>query len=202
MSATAHDASALAARATRLAERSDSLHRAPVADLTSSSSTIRRSLPWLALGIFVLWAFQGLSPRANFAVGTHVPSFTATLTDGSKYQYAPAPKQVTVLNFWASYCGPCKVEAPLFSHAHGGDVQVVGLSTEDLPSDEIARRADALGMHYRIGVADPALMSRFHVQSLPTTYVVDPNGTIVLSRVGAVTHDELETALNTARAMH
>jgi cytochrome c biogenesis protein CcmG/thiol:disulfide interchange protein DsbE len=164
-----------------------------------TTASLRRSLPWLALGIFVLFAAQGLSPRANFAVGSRVPSFTAELIDGSKYQYAPAPKQVTVLNFWASYCGPCRAEAPLLSQAHSGDVQVVGLSTEDLPNEEVARRADKLGMRYRIGVADRALMSRFNVQSLPTTYVVDPHGTIVLSRVGQLSESELESALATAR---
>jgi peroxiredoxin len=54
-------------------------------------------------------------------------------------------------------------------------------------------------MRYPVGVADESQLSRFRVQSVPTTYVIDKNGKIVLSRVGALAKRELEEAIATAR---
>jgi cytochrome c biogenesis protein CcmG, thiol:disulfide interchange protein DsbE len=159
---------------------------------------LRQSLPWLALLLFVLWSTRGLSPSAAFAVGQRLPAFSATLTDGSAF--APASGQVTVLNFWASYCGPCRSEAPVLSALQAPDVKVVGLSVEPLQNQIVAKQAASIGMRYPVGVADEALLSRFRVQSVPTTYVISKTGKLVLSRVGTVSESELHEALADARA--
>jgi cytochrome c biogenesis protein CcmG/thiol:disulfide interchange protein DsbE len=160
---------------------------------------VRRVVPWLALGAFALWSTRGFEPAAHFGVGGHLPEFSAVLTDGSTFSTSEQPRRVTVLNFWASYCEPCRAEAPLFSDAQAAGVRVVGLSTEPFTQAEVERRARALGMQYPVGVATPALMSRFGVQALPTTYVVAPDGVVVLSRVGGLARSELDSALARAR---
>jgi cytochrome c biogenesis protein CcmG/thiol:disulfide interchange protein DsbE len=160
---------------------------------------VRRVLPWLALGVFALWSTRGFEPAAHFGVGGHLPEFSAALTDGSTFSTSETPRRVTVVNFWASYCEPCRAEAPLFSQAQADGVRVVGLSTEPFTQTEIERRARALGMQYPVGVATPELMSRFGVQALPTTYVVAPDGIVVLSRVGGLGRSELDSALARAR---
>jgi thiol-disulfide isomerase/thioredoxin len=112
---------------------------------------------------------------------------------------------VVVLNFWASYCGPCRAEAPVLSEVQAQavdmnmDVRVIGLSVQALSAHDVTRQASQLGMHYGVGVAEEALLSQLRVQSVPTTYVIAKSGKIVLSHVGVVGKRELAAALEEAR---
>ncbi|HEX2676419.1 MAG TPA: hypothetical protein VHM19_07260, partial [Polyangiales bacterium] len=76
---------------------------------------------------------------------------------------------------------------------HGA--QVVGLVTERLAPDVARKAAQELGMSYTIGLSDEHLLQRFQVHTIPTTYVLAPDGAIVLSRVGKLDATELDEAL-------
>ena len=163
-------------------------------------AVLRRSWPLVMLVVVTLRMGRGgLSPSATFKVGGELPELSTELADGTRFSLAQARDQVVVLNFWASYCQPCRVEAPLLSAAQAADVRVVGLSVEQYSPAQVAAQARDLGMHYPIGVADEALLSRFRVQSVPTTYVIGKDRKIVLSRVGLLGKRELEEALAAAR---
>jgi cytochrome c biogenesis protein CcmG/thiol:disulfide interchange protein DsbE len=159
---------------------------------------LRRTVPWLGLAAFA-W-FNARVPGAAFTVGAHLPAFSTKLADGSSLSIGGTSEQVTVLSFWASYCGPCRAEAPVLSALQAKDVRVVGLSVEDYAPSVVAEQARRIGMQYPVGVAGEALVSRFRVQSVPTTYVLAKNGTIVLSRVGTVGEHELDDAVRAARS--
>lgn len=162
-------------------------------------AAIRRALPWLALAVGVLWAARSASPAAHFPVGGKLPAFSAELSDGSAFTLTATPDQVLVLNFWASYCAPCQAEAPVLSAAQTSEVRVLGLSVEPTPLAQLVHQARGLGMHFPVGSAGGALVQRFQIRAVPTTYVVARDGVIVLSRVGAITSSELQTALAAAR---
>jgi cytochrome c biogenesis protein CcmG, thiol:disulfide interchange protein DsbE len=161
----------------------------------------RRALPWVLLFVGVFWFSRNVRPTASFAVGERLPAISAELSDGTHLSLdgVRAPGQVLVLNFWASYCAPCRTEAPLLSAAHARGVRVVGLSV-DSDNDEMRKAVRALGINYPVGRSDDAIVKRFHLRSVPTTYVLAPSGAIVLSRVGAVTKDELDAALQSAKS--
>lgn len=166
---------------------------------TSVRVWLRRAVPWVGLAAFA-W-FNARVPGAAFKVGAQMPAFSATLADGSALSIGGANPKVTVLSFWASYCGPCRAEAPVLSALQSSDVRVVGLSVEDYAPNVVAEQARRIGMQYPVGVAGEALVSRFRVQSVPTTYVFAKNGTIVLSRVGTVGKSELDDAVRAARSI-
>jgi len=177
----------------------DSVQTQPAGPLRLAWARLRRATPWLALAIFVWWGTQSLGPGAAFPVGGELPQLSAELADGSRFSLQQASGQIVVLNFWASYCEPCRREAPYLSDVQAGDVRVVGLSVEPFSPADVAAQASRIGMRYPVGVADEALLSRFRVQSVPTTYVIGKDGKIVLSRVGGLAKRELEAAIAAAR---
>jgi len=166
------------------------------------TGSLRRALPWLALVALAAWTALGFQTKTAFPVGSQFPQLlaTVTLTDGSHMRFSDEDR-VVVLNFWASYCEPCRMEAPLLSQlqAEAQDVRVVGLSVEAGPPDTVAAQARALGMHFAIGVASDELVSQLRVQSIPTTYVIGKSGKIVMAHVGLLRSGELHKALADAR---
>ena len=153
----------------------------------------------------IWWLSGSGAPSAAFPAGTSLPDLALDLSDGTRLALPGQngkPARVLVLNFWASYCAPCRAEAPILSALHArnaAEVQVIGLSIEGLPRSQMLRAAQELGMRYPIAACDPPLLSRLRVREVPTTYVIAKDGVITLSRVGAVTQSELEAAIDSAK---
>lgn len=115
---------------------------------------------------------------------------------------AGAGGRPVVVNVWASWCGPCRVEAPLLERAaaeYGEDVQFLGVASRD-------NRRDAEGFLRRFDVSYPNLLDTsggirkfLSVRGLPTTYVFDGRGRLVAQVVGAV--DEQKLAANVEEAL-
>lgn len=100
-----------------------------------------------------------------------------------------------VLNFWASWCKPCKEEAPYLAasaRAHRADVAFLGLDIQDFTSD--ARRfLDRLGVPYpSVRDGSPDTYGAYGLTGVPETYFIDEGGRVVAHAVGAVSRAELE----------
>lgn len=109
-------------------------------------------------------------------------------------------KQV-VINFWASWCVPCRKEAPelaRFDRELRGRVQLVGVDFQDAKQDA---RAFVREFGWRFpNVRDPQgkLASRYGLAGLPTTYVLDRQGRIARTMAGAQTYEKLRRAVEEA----
>jgi cytochrome c biogenesis protein CcmG, thiol:disulfide interchange protein DsbE len=172
-------------------------------------SFARRAMPWACMVVGIWWLSSSSASRrtaaAEFPTGSNLPGLALELSDGTHLSLparADQPARVLVLNFWASYCAPCREEAPIFTSLHernASQVRVIGLSIEGLSKPLMLRAAEQLGMRYPIAAADATLLQRLRVRALPTTYVIAKDGVITLSRVGAVTQSELEAAIDSAK---
>jgi thiol-disulfide isomerase/thioredoxin len=109
---------------------------------------------------------------------------------------------VTVVNFWATWCGPCRAEMPAFERLHqrwsGRGVRFVGLSDE--PGDRASRFGRELGVSYPLwtGSEQVSELSRRlgnRLAVLPHTVIIDPHGTVLDQKVGPYTEAELEVRL-------
>jgi thiol-disulfide isomerase/thioredoxin len=165
-----------------------------------TSSEARRGL--LIFALLVLGVIWALGPTGNPAIapGAKLGEVAADLGSGGHFRLSEHRGQVVVLNFWASWCGPCRAEAPLLSRLHRSGVKVVGLTVEALPLATVAERARRIGMQYPVGVGPDAVLDRLGIRTVPTTCVIGKDGTVVASRTGLMSSDELDEAIAQARA--
>jgi cytochrome c biogenesis protein CcmG/thiol:disulfide interchange protein DsbE len=162
-------------------------------------SILRRAAPWVLMVVGIVWVSTGSRQAGAFPLGGRLPPLAVDLSDGSQFALAKGSPHVTVLNFWASYCAPCRAEAPILTSIQSSDVRVVGVSIERLPRPSMLAAAKAFGMQYPLGTSDREVLTRFQIRAVPTTYVIAKDGVITLSRVGGVTRDELEDAIASAK---
>ena len=101
----------------------------------------------------------------------------------------------TVVNLWATWCGPCREEMPLLQDAHarhGEQVRFLGVDVQD--DTEAARWfLDELGVDYPHAVdADGELLRQLGIRGLPVTLALDADGRVVERAVGQLTGEELQ----------
>jgi cytochrome c biogenesis protein CcmG/thiol:disulfide interchange protein DsbE len=164
--------------------------------------------------LFVLLAWSllhdkggDLAASANRGDRPSAPDFTLErLDDGGDLQLSSLRGKAVVLNLWASWCIPCKDEAPFLEQVwrrnrHRG-VVVVGLDAKDF-------RADARKFARRYGLTFPLVydgpgktLDGFNATGFPETFVIDRDGRVVEAFIGAVNGEDervrLRTALDTA----
>jgi len=109
--------------------------------------------------------------------------------------------EVKLVNFWASWCGPCRVEHPFLEALADEGVPVYGINYKDAPEDALAF-LDDLGNPYRAMGADPAAANALDwgVYGVPETFVVDGDGTILLRIAGPIGRSTLEDRIRPALA--
>lgn len=161
-----------------------------------NSSYVRR-----ALGLLLLFAAAVMflmQPRSNLRLrpGDALGEVRTTLVNGARFDLAEQRGHPVVLAFWATWCGPCRQEAPELNRLAQSGVQVVGLSVDDLPLAEIGLRASRIGIRYPIGKSAPGLAERLGIASIPTTCVIGKDGTLLASRTGFSSFEELRAAVD------
>ena len=129
--------------------------------------------------------------------------FTLADMNGDELNLASLKGQVILLNFWATWCGPCKIEIPAFIELQDeyGDqgFQVLGLSVDDTP-EQIRPFAEDLDVNYPMLVGldrDDFQEAYGPIWGLPVTYWIDREGTLCKTHMGIASKDELELALKT-----
>jgi cytochrome c biogenesis protein CcmG, thiol:disulfide interchange protein DsbE len=144
-----------------------------------------------------------LAKQANRGDRPAAPDFTLDRLDrDGKLQLASLRGKVVVLNAWASWCVPCKEEAPFLEQVWRSNrergVVVLGLDAKDFRAD--ARRfADRYGLTFPLVYDGPGdVVERYGVTGFPETFVIDGEGHVVRAFVGAVNGEDERAELRTA----
>src|SRR5271168_2048807 len=130
--------------------------------------------------------------------GKVAPGFTLETVDGKKVSLSDYKGRPVVVNFWATWCGPCKVEMPWFEefrkqYAAQG-FEVLGL-TDDVEEgkEKIAKVVGKIGVTYPILMTDGKVQEAFGgLDVLPMSFYIDKNGVIVAETAGLGPKDEVE----------
>ena len=120
----------------------------------------------------------------------------AAMFDGIVVGFRGRP---VVVNVWASWCGPCRVEAPLLDRAataYGQRVVFLGVASRDEPA-AAAQFLDRYGIGYpNVFDADGTVRRRLRVRGFPTTYVFDGRGSLVATEVGGISEQRLAALID------
>ena len=132
--------------------------------------------------------------------GKPAPAFTLATLDGKKVSLSDYKGHPVLVNFWATWCGPCKVEMPWFEEFNkqyaGQGLVILGLADDvDAGKDAIAKVAHKTGVTYPILLTDGKVQKLYAptgMDYLPMSFYVDRNGVIVEETAGLGGKDEIE----------
>ena len=146
------------------------------------------ALPIVLLGLFAYLAWLGLAPNRDPSalpsalVGRTVPEFSLAPLDPAAQKLATADVkgQVTVINFFASWCLPCKAEHPLlFQLGKDYGIPVYGIAFKDRPEDTAAYIREMGSPYRKIGLdADGRVSLDFGLMGVPETFILDREGVV------------------------
>jgi thiol-disulfide isomerase/thioredoxin len=141
-------------------------------------------------------------PETGITVGKTAPSFTLQALDGGAVKIGKTG-QITVLNFWATWCPPCREEMPeleVFATKHKNEIVFGAVNLQETVEKV---RAFLDQNKYTMPVlldTDGKAGSEFLIRAIPTTIILDKNGVIQFRKSGPVTADELEAVLKEVQA--
>lgn len=149
-------------------------------------------------------------PGKGQLIGNLAPDFELPALDGKNLKLSDLRGKAVLLNFWATYCGPCKVEMPWFvemQKEYGPQgFQVVGVAMDDASTDEISKFAKEMNVNYPILIGKDSVADSYGgVSVLPTTFFVDRNGKLIAREFGlqsrSVFVDHIKQAMSQGQAV-
>ena len=130
------------------------------------------------------------------------PNFTMLDKDGKTVELSSKKGKPIILNFWASWCPPCKAEMPDFEEAYkkyGNEVEFMMVNLTDGYQETLQKAKEHVSSNgYTFPVyfdTESSGAYAYNISSVPATYVIDTEGNIVAHAIGMMTAEDLETAI-------
>ena len=172
-----------------------------------------RLLASVAKGELVVDASSGDGKYVSPLTGKPAHAFALEDLTGKKVSLADYKGKAVLVNFWATWCAPCKIETPwlveLRNQYSAQGFEVLGISADDLDKDdvkkladekkEIGRTADQLHIPYPVLIDGGSIDTAYGgLDELPMSFYVDRNGTVVATQMGLSSKDEMEANIKKA----
>ena len=151
----------------------------------------------------------GGSLTTRLTQSSPAPDFSLQSLDGKTTRLSDFRGKAVLLNFWATWCGPCKIEMPWFvdfQKQYGSQgLQIVGVAMDDASKEDIGKFARDMGVNYPILIGKEAVGDQYGgIPGLPETFLIARDGKIVDKIIGlrgkAEIEDAIKKALNTRPA--
>lgn len=140
----------------------------------------------------------------NTAIGAVAPDFSGPTPDGGQISLKEAMGKVTIIDFWAAWCKPCRVENPnvvkVYNKYHDKGLNIIGVSLDRKEEDwKKAIADDKLSWHHisSLDYFDDAIAKLYNVEAIPATFILDANGVIIAKNLrGPALEEKIAELLN------
>ncbi len=148
----------------------------------------------IVIGIYILASPSGSSTMAKSGSSVEAPDFTFALLDGKKVSLSDYRGKPVVLNFWASWCPPCREETPVMvkiSDKYEEQVQFLGVVQSDT-AESASKFAEEFKMNYPSGLDSTGEISNaYKIAGIPTSFFINGDGTVQASYIGPIEEEIL-----------
>ena len=128
-------------------------------------------------------------PTANAQVFQEAPNFTLPDLNGKPFTFSNLKGKVVILDFWATWCPPCRAEIPhfksLYSQYKGDGLEVIGIALDQGGANVVRPFAEDFQINYPILIGNQRVTEDYGgIRGIPTTFIIDRQGRIVEKFVG------------------
>ena len=146
---------------------------------------------------------SGRWPTPRITRSTVAPDFSLESLEGKTMRLSDFRGKAVLLNFWATWCGPCRIEMPWFvelQQKYGSQgLQVVGVAMDDASKEDIAKFAKDMGVNYPVLIGKEAVGDSYGgIPALPETFFIGRDGKVVDKILGLRGKTEIEDAIKRA----
>ncbi|MCE9626356.1 MAG: TlpA family protein disulfide reductase [Candidatus Eisenbacteria bacterium] len=150
-----------------------------------------RATPFRAAAIAMLM----LAPVTSHA--RQAPSFSVKTLEGKSLRFAEYRNRPVIVDFWATWCGPCRASMPHLSSMQSRyekqGLAVIGMSVDDGGPAAVRKFANQLGVKFTLAMANDEILDAYGpIRSIPTTFFINRKGEIVRRVVGYIDGETME----------
>lgn len=149
-----------------------------------------------AIAVLVVFALAACTSGEKMNPSSPAPDFTLQDLSGGKVRLADLKGKVVLVEFWATWCPPCRDSIPTIERLHktygGKGLVTLGVSLDDGGWDEVKVFAQEQGITYTVLKGEESVSDSYRVRAIPLTVLVDKEGRIARQYVGGTDEKGLE----------